>query len=167
MGIVELGFVKGETGRSWTVLAGTVTGLESVFGELSRWLDEEVGRETRCTSSAKLILEALGEVLPDCWLGVGLVMPTWRGLKASSTDPSRPLVSFTSVQRIGTAQPSAIRGPIFKIAINASLRRDLICHQRSLICIHSMCKGYVAVISNMLRRWSKEEKQRWRDSSQG
>ncbi len=48
----------------------------------------------RCPSSIGIV----GEILPDCCTGVGLVIPTCKGLKESSNELLRPFVSSVSIQ---------------------------------------------------------------------
>jgi hypothetical protein len=69
------------------VFVPVVFGLGKTLGEVSRCSMDDVGRDVRCPSSARLLLAKLGETFPDCCVGVGLVIPTCKGLKASSNEP--------------------------------------------------------------------------------
>jgi hypothetical protein len=70
-------------------LVAAVPGLGKAFGDVSRCSSNDVGRDVRCPSSAKLLF--------DCC--VGLVIPTCKGLKDSSYELLRPFVSSASIKR--------------------------------------------------------------------
>lgn len=74
-----------------------MSGLGRALGEPSRCSFDDGGRDVRCPLSAIVVLGIGGEILPACWDGVGLVIPTCKGLKESSNELLCPFDSSVSI----------------------------------------------------------------------